>query len=122
MQSKSTTPNSTILLYGLEPELELELVQILGRYRVKPCHSDDLDEIADASMIFCSAVGGPLRSLLALTRRMPSPPPVVVVSRLPEESREIDAREAGAQDYCPAPFDSRRLGSILSATLHLQMA
>lgn len=114
--------NATILLYGLEPELENELVQILGRYRVRPCHSDDLDDIADASMIFCSAVGGPLRSLLALTRRMPSPPPVVVVSRLQEESRELDARDAGAQDYCAAPFDSRRLGSILTTTLHLQVA
>lgn len=111
--------DATILLYGLEPELENELVQVLGRYHVKPCHSDDLDAIAEARMVFCSAVGGPLRSLLALTRKLPCPPPVVVVSRLKEESRELDAREAGAQDYCPAPFDTRRLGNILSATLQL---
>jgi len=111
-----------ILLYGLEPELEVELMNTLGRFRVKPCHSDDLDEIAEASMVFCSAVGGPLRSLLALTRRLPSPPPVIVVSRLKEESRELDAREAGAQDYCPAPFDYRRMANILTSTLHLQVA
>ena len=111
--------NATILLYGLEPELENELVQVLGRYHVRPCHSDDLDEIAEASMVFCSAVGGPLRSLLALTHKLPSPPPVVVVSRLKEVSRELDAREAGAQDYCAAPFDAFRLGNILSATLQL---
>jgi DNA-binding response OmpR family regulator len=111
--------DATILLYGLEPELENELVQVLGRYHVKPCHSDDLDEIADARMVFCSAVGGPLRSLLALTRKLPSPPPVVVVSRLKEECRELDAQEAGAQGYFAAPFDSLRVGNILSATLQL---
>lgn len=116
------TSGATILLYGLESELEQELIGMLGRYHVKPCHADDLDEIAEARMVFCSAVGGPLRSIMALTKRLPAPPPVVVVSRLREECREMDARDAGAQEYCPAPFDSRRLGNILQRALRIQVA
>lgn len=118
------TQNSgaTILLYGMEPELERELINLLGQYQVKPCHSDDLDEIAEARMVFCSAVGGPLRSLMALTKRLPAPPPVIVVSRLREECRELDARDAGADEYCPAPFDPRHLGTILQRALSLRVA
>lgn len=114
--------SATILLYGLEPELERELIDMLGQYQVRPCHADDLDAIADARMVFCSAVGGPLRSLMALTKRLPAPPPVIVVSRLRDECRELDARDAGAEEYCPAPFDPRHLGTILQRTLSLRIA
>ncbi len=68
-------------------------------------------------MIFCSAVGSELRSLVSITNRMKSHPAVIVVSRLPEESRQLDALEAGAQGYVAAPFEAVRLGGLLRACM-----
>ena len=43
--------------------------------------------------------------------------PVVVVSRLPEVEKWLDAMDAGAADYCAAPFEIRPLRSIVEATV-----
>ncbi len=110
-----TTGKPSILLFGLDSTLEQELVALLGGFRVASCNSDCPDGIDDASLIFCSAVGHELRSLMEITNRMKSHPAVIVVSRLPEESRQLDAIEAGAQGYVSAPFEPQRLGSFLRA-------
>jgi DNA-binding response OmpR family regulator len=52
-----------------------------------------------------------------ITNRMKSHPAVIVVSRLPEESRQLDAIEAGAQGYVAAPFEPQRLGGLLRACM-----
>ena len=39
--------------------------------------------------------------------------PLVVVTRLPENSRWLDALEAGAKDYCGAPFEHAQLQWIM---------
>ena len=41
--------------------------------------------------------------------------PVVVVTRLPESSRWLDALEAGASDYCGAPFERRQVQWIIDS-------
>lgn len=105
----------SVLLFGLDSALERELVALLGGFQVASCNSDCPDGIDDASLIFCSAVGHELRSLMEITNRMKSHPAVIVVSRLPEESRKLDAIEAGAQGYVSAPFEPQRLGGLLRA-------
>ena len=62
-------------------------------------------------------MGHELRSLMNVTNRIKSHPAGIVVSRLPEESRQIDAQEAGAQGYVAAPFESQRLGGLLRACM-----
>ena len=103
----------SILLFGLDSSLEQELVAVLGGFDIISCNADCPEGIDDANLIFCSAVGHELRSLMAITGRMKSHPAVIVVSRLPEESRQIDAQEAGAQGYVAAPFELQRLGGLM---------
>ena len=112
-----TNGKPAILLFGLDASLEEELVAVLGGFCVTSCNADCPDGIDDADLIFCSAVGHELRSLMHVTNRMKSHPAVIVVSRLPEESRQIDAQEAGAQGYVAAPFESQRLGGLLRACM-----
>jgi len=112
-----TNGKPSILLFGLDSALEEELVAVLGGFHISSCNSDCPDGIDEANLIFCSAVGHELRSLMAITNRMQSHPAVIVVSRLPEESRQIDAQEAGALGYVAAPFESQRLGGLLRACM-----
>ncbi len=112
-----TNGKPSILLFGLDSALEKELMALLGGFNVATCNSDCPDGIDDADMIFCSAVGSELRSLVNITSRMKSHPAVIVVSRLPEESRQLDALEAGAQGYVAAPFEPVRLGGLLRACM-----
>lgn len=112
-----TNGKPSILLFGLDSALEQELVAVLGGFQISSCNSDCPDGIDDAELIFCSAVGHELRSLMAITNRMQSHPAVIVVSRLPEESRQIDAQEAGALGYVAAPFEPQRLGGLLRACM-----
>ena len=110
----------SILLFGLDSSLEQELVAVLGGFDVLSCNADCPEGIDDANLIFCSAVGHELRSLMAMTARMKTHPAVIVVSRLPEESRQIDAQEAGAFGYVAAPFELQRLGGLMRACCHSQ--
>src|ERR1700754_1465435 len=107
----------SILLFGLDSALEKELVALLGGFRVASCNADCPEGIDDAHLIFCSAVGHELRSLMQITSQMKSHPAVIVVSRLPEESRQLDALAAGAQGYVAAPFEPQRLGGLLRACM-----
>lgn len=113
----SASGKATILLYGLDPSLEVELASVLKQFEVKTCHADALESIEGADLVFCSALGAQLRNVLELTNRGPARPPVIVVSRLPEVSRWLDAMEAGANDYCAAPFEKKHLGWILRSNI-----
>ncbi len=43
--------------------------------------------------------------------------PVVVVSRLPEVSEWLDALDAGAADYCAAPFEHQHMSWLIESAL-----
>ena len=43
--------------------------------------------------------------------------PLIVVSRLPEVSKWLNALEQGAADYCGAPFEARQLRWALNSSL-----
>ena len=113
----SVSGKATILLYGLDPSLERELSNVLGQFEVRTCHTDELEGVEEADLVFCSALGTQLRHVLQVTQQGPARPPVIVVSRLPEVSRWLDAMEAGANDYCAAPFEKKHLGWILRSNI-----
>ncbi len=81
-------------------------------------------EREQADVVFCSADPAEYRSLLAALKRSGLPLPVVVVSRIPETSEWLDALEAGATDYCAAPFERQHVSwlveSALLSTKHLR--
>ena len=113
----SVSGKATILLYGLDAALERELISVLGQFEVRTCHTDELEGVETADLVFCSALGAQLRHVLQVTQQGPARPPVIVVSRLPEVSRWLDAMEAGANDYCAAPFEKKHLGWILRSNI-----
>jgi DNA-binding NtrC family response regulator len=44
--------------------------------------------------------------------------PLVVVTRTAELSNWLDALEAGATDYCSAPFQAREMRWLVETALH----
>lgn len=113
-----------VLLYGLDPALADELTTVLATHNIRVI--PDLDTAAcvrdllgcSADIIFCGSDQCGRASSLAAVSQARSDAPVVVVSRQPEVNDWLDALEAGAADYCAAPFDSRQIGWILDSHVH----
>jgi len=70
---------------------------------------DDVDTLRASSpdLVFSGFTTGLTNLLLAVTV------PVVVVSRHPEPAEYLDAMDAGAADYCAAPFEPSHIRWIL---------
>ena len=123
-------PNCTVVIFGLDEELETELRNVLSRQdqaiRVQPSQSPhECLEMAGqlgADLIFCSADRLRYLELLEAVSRSRPGLPVVVVSRMPEVSEWLDAIEAGASDYCAAPFERSHIEWILESNIQHQPA
>jgi DNA-binding NtrC family response regulator len=70
-----------------------------------------------ADVVFCSAEPGEYRRLLDALKRCGISLPVVVVSRIPETSEWLDALDAGATDYCAAPFEREHISWLVQSAL-----
>lgn len=92
------TPNLRVRLYGLDPMLAADLRFALSKLTIETTNDDP-------NLVFC-AVDRPVFE--EARRRFPLCP-IVVVSRLPEVSAWLDALDAGAADYCGAPFEPAHL-------------
>ena len=72
---------------------------------------------AEASILFVGGDGPDYRAVLqelTLRRRDAA---VIVVNRLPENARWLDALEMGAADYCGAPFEERQINWLIDGAL-----
>ena len=104
--------SSRIVLFDLESALSDELIAALLRTpQVKEVTRPVAGHQAD--LVFCPVSPGSL----AQARKLYPGTPVVVVSRLPEVQGWLDALEAGAADYCAAPFETVQISWILKAHL-----
>jgi DNA-binding response OmpR family regulator len=65
--------------------------------------------VRGADVIFCRAEVEQVRQL----KRANPNSSVIVASRLPEISDWLDALEAGAEDYCAAPFEGTQVRWVL---------
>ena len=103
-----------ILLFGLDrsvaEELDPVLTQLGQTVQVAALASGILKN-TDANVVFANG-----DSLGAVRDQRPELP-VVVVSRLPEVSGWLDALDAGASDYCGAPFEAVQLRWVLESSL-----
>ena len=70
-----------------------------------------------ADAIFCSGDEPTYAALVQEVRKLRPNLPVVVVTRLPETAKWLDALEAGAADYCSAPFETVQICWLLSGLL-----
>jgi len=103
-----------VLLLGLERSLSNELNPVLEKLgqtvQIEHSTSGVLAK-TDANVVFADG-----RCLHAVRNQRPELP-VVVVSRLPEVSGWLDALEAGAADYCGAPFEPKQVRWVLDSSL-----
>jgi len=114
-----------IVLFGLDDSLAGELRRVLVSQNqtvlseafLSPRECLSFVQRVGAELVFCAS--HPIRcpALLEAVRRHKPDLPVVVVSRVPEVSEWLDAIEAGASDYCAAPFESAHIQWILDSAL-----
>jgi len=103
-----------ILLLGLDTGLAEDLsrvVTLLG-HSVRTAAANDLAlDVSSFDLIFAGSED--FREALTFS---PSRP-VIVTSRLPEMKAWISALEAGAADYCGAPFEPTQVRWVLNTAL-----
>lgn len=114
-----------IVLLGLEERLAGELAAVLESqdhtvfaepFR-PPSECTRLLRRIGADVVFCPAERDRYMSLLRALERDAEPTPVIVVSRTPEVAEWLDAIEAGASDYCTAPFEPTHIAWILQSNV-----
>jgi hypothetical protein len=116
-----TTTRSTdrihAVLFGLSEDLAGDLLKPLAKFcsNIQSVDGGRLSTVAEspAQIIFCGADTEVVSDL----RRTKPEAPIVVVSRHPEVSGWLDSIEAGASDYCAAPFESAQLQWILETSM-----
>ena len=110
---------ATLLFVGLESPVYRTLESILQAegHRVLRATAEQsyISDFADAA--FCG--GGAERYLTVFSAIRANWPglPVIVVTQDPTEKKWLDAIEAGAADYCSAPFEPIQVRWILDAVL-----
>jgi len=112
----SKQPNNIhALLLGLTQDLAGELFAPLKRCAVNVEAVGQIDDIGEspADIIFCDANV----NLVTELRSAKPEAPIIVVSRHPEISDWLDSIEAGATDYCAAPFENAQVKWIVESSM-----
>ena len=111
---------ATILLLGLENDLAAPLSRILRK------HEHDVEIAAsmeaalgasDIDIVFAGGDGANYRDVVRQFRSARPDVRLVLVNRLPENSRWLDALELGATDYCGAPFESVQMRWLVDSVM-----
>jgi DNA-binding response OmpR family regulator len=105
-----------IVFTGLEQRVQNDL----GRVLADEGHEvavRDAGHFEDADAVFCNGDCPTYASVMRRIRDLRPNLPIVVVTRLPESDKWLNALEEGADDYCSAPFESIQVRWILSAVM-----
>jgi DNA-binding NtrC family response regulator len=118
-----SVPRANFILHDLEESLAAQLCQAAS----EPGHAFHaarstaecllLAERLHADVVFCNAEPRQYQPLLKEMKLRGLCLPVVVVSRLPEVSEWLDALDAGAADYCAAPFEHQHMSWLIESAL-----
>jgi DNA-binding response OmpR family regulator len=109
-----------IITVGLDPGAAQQLGKALGPENHQIAHkpkSSLVDDVIEADIVFADGDGKQYLPLLRLLRAISPTMPFVVVTRIPETSDWLDALEAGATDYCSAPFEPRQMNWLMESAL-----
>lgn len=104
------TTGTNVIIYALSPDLASELAGALAPLCREVRTVSDMP--AGAGVVFCPSN---LQHVTSLRATAPQAT-IVVVSRHPEVNDWLDSIEAGADDYCAAPFETSQLQWILQST------
>jgi DNA-binding response OmpR family regulator len=111
---------ASIILFGLENDLANALARILqhdGHHVQMTRSMESVPRSAGARIVFAGGDGPDYREIVrSLVDQCPQTP-VVMVNRVPENSRWLDALELGASDYCGAPFETVQVRWLVDAVL-----
>lgn len=109
-----------VVFVGIEQALAVPIARALAveRHQLeqKPQNAVVLD-VLDADIVFAGGEPKHYLSLLRKVREARPALPFVVVTRNPETNAWLDALEAGATDYCSAPFENRQIHWLMEAAL-----
>ena len=111
---------SRVTLLGLPEDLGNQLARVLldESHQVSRClYVSDLRRNPKCGAVFISGDAPDYPQTLSRIREAHPALPVVVVTRQPEARQWLDALDAGAADYCGAPFEHVQLRWILGSIL-----
>lgn len=112
-----------VVFVGVEQALAVPIARALAveRHQLdhKPHNAVVLD-ILDADIVFAGGEPKNYLSLLRKVREVRPLLPFVVVTRVPQTNQWLDALEAGATDYCSAPFENRQINWLMESILPRQ--
>ena len=105
------------MILGLTDDLARDLLKPLAPFCSNVASASAVDPcLKQADVIFCN----PDRNMVRKLRSANPAASIVVVSRHPEVSDWLDSIEAGATDYCAAPFDTTQVQWILESSRLVQ--
>jgi DNA-binding response OmpR family regulator len=109
-----------VFLTGIEESIARTLHRALAveRHQIEHRRCDaPIDAFFDADIVF--AGGAPKEYLPLLQRVRKSRPalPFIVVTAFSQTSEWLDALEAGATDYCSAPFQVRQIHWLMESAV-----
>lgn len=115
-----TTIRAKVLFFGLQEGvaqlLQLALAKLGGEAEMEAVSANDCLELAwrrGADVLFC----GPDTSTIRELRRQFPQTVIIAASRIPSTDDWLNTIEAGADDYCAAPFEIEQLRWILESNL-----
>jgi DNA-binding NtrC family response regulator len=109
-----------VILLGLPQDLANQLAGVLHaeNHQVsRKTYIQDLQRGRTPTVVFVSGDSPEYPETLAALREIQPQVPVVVVSRTPETRQWLDALEAGAMDYCGAPFEQVQVRWVMNSAL-----
>jgi CheY-like chemotaxis protein len=108
---------SRAALMGIPEDLGGQLAEVLRSEThqvTRRLYLQDLQRGPKPEVIFISGDNPDFPKLIGLLREIEPGLPVVVVTRCPGTGQWLDALEAGATDYCGAPFERVQLQWIMN--------
>ena len=111
---------ASVFLIGLEQTIATQVSRALAveRHRIETRSQNvDVGDMKDVDIVFAGGEPAQYLSLLRQVREKRPDLPFVVVTRMAETTAWLDALEAGATDYCSAPFESRQIHWLMESAL-----
>lgn len=112
-----------VTLFALPEDLERPLAQVLREEAhrvVRKLHLQDVRKGPKSDALFLSADLPDFRATLSQLREDNPELPVIAVTRVPETAHWLDALDAGATDYCGAPFERIQIRWILNSVIRTE--
>jgi len=109
---------SRVTLLGLPEDLGNQLARVLteeSHHVSRKLYVSDIVRGPHPGAVFVSGDSLEYRKTISLLRESQPDVPVIVVTRRPDTKHWLDALEAGATDYCGAPFERLQMRWILGS-------